>query len=152
MVRRYEDPVEVRPSPEGDRPASFLWRGRLYVVRDVLGHWRERRAWWTSAAARAVHGEGDGADGSTDGSTDGGADGGSTDGGVPDGGVPADGRATDDGARTALAQEHDVWRVEASRGRVHGSGVFDLCRDVVGSGTGGPPSCGDAWRLVRVAD
>jgi len=130
MVRRYEDPVEVRPSPEGDRPASFLWRGRLYVVRDVLGHWRERRAWWTSAAARAVHGEGDGADG----------------------GAPADGRATDDGARTALAQERDVWRVEASRGRVHGSGVFDLCRDVVGSGTGGPPSCGDAWRLVRVAD
>jgi hypothetical protein len=129
MVRRYEDPVEVRRSQDGDLPASFLWRGRLYVVRDVLGHWQERRAWWASAAARAVHGEEPGADG-----------------GPPGGG------SVGDGARTALAQEREVWRVEASRGRVHGSGVFDLCRDVVGSGTGGPGSRGDAWRLVRVAD
>lgn len=61
MVRTYAEPVEVRPAGEGDAPgaapASFLWRGRLYVVRDVLGHWRERRAWWTAPAARAVHGE-----------------------------------------------------------------------------------------------
>jgi len=44
----------------GDRdaaPRSFLWRGRLYVVREVLGHWRDRREWWASAAARALHGE-----------------------------------------------------------------------------------------------
>jgi hypothetical protein len=40
-------------------PTSFLWRGRLYVVRSVLGHWRERRAWWTEASARAVHGDGE---------------------------------------------------------------------------------------------
>ena len=60
MVRRYGDPVEVRPAgdPDGTAPGSFLWRGRLYVVRSVLGHWRERRAWWNAAAARALHGEG----------------------------------------------------------------------------------------------
>ena len=30
-------------------PEAFIWRGRLYVVRDVLAHWRERRAWWRDA-------------------------------------------------------------------------------------------------------
>jgi hypothetical protein len=30
-------------------PTAFIWRGRLYVVRDVLAHWRERRAWWRDA-------------------------------------------------------------------------------------------------------
>src|SRR5665647_3313538 len=61
MVRRYEEPIEVRAGAGGADPASdtnragdiscpdptpsaFLWRGRLYVVRDVIGHWRERRA------------------------------------------------------------------------------------------------------------
>lgn len=28
-----------------------------------------------------------------------------------------------------LAAEREVWRVEASPGRAHGSGVFDLCFD-----------------------
>lgn len=36
---------------------AFLWRGRLYVVREVLGHWHERREWWSAAAARALRGE-----------------------------------------------------------------------------------------------
>ena len=55
MVRRYEEPIEVRagaggadPAPD-PTPSAFLWRGRLYVVRDVIGHWRERRAWWRDA-------------------------------------------------------------------------------------------------------
>ncbi|GGM83166.1 hypothetical protein GCM10009721_04600 [Terrabacter tumescens] len=30
-------------------PEAFIWRGRLYVVRGVLAHWRERRAWWRDA-------------------------------------------------------------------------------------------------------
>jgi Family of unknown function (DUF6504) len=129
MVRRYEDPVEVRQSPDDDRPGSFLWRGRLYVVRDVLGHWRERQAWWTSSAARAVHGEG------------------------PNGEGP-NGEARTSGASAALAAECEVWRVEASRGRVHGSGVFDLRTDVAGAGAGagGMGTRGVAWRLVRVVD
>ena len=65
MVRRYEEPIEVRAGAGGagegvvDRagdincpdptPSAFLWRGRLYIVRDVIGHWRERRAWWREA-------------------------------------------------------------------------------------------------------
>jgi hypothetical protein len=58
MARRVGEPVEVRVVGDlGDAPMSFLWRGRLYVVREVLGHWRERREWWAAAAARALHGD-----------------------------------------------------------------------------------------------
>lgn len=59
MVRRYDDVVEVRShaGPPTDEPEAFLWRGRVYRVREVLGHWHERRSWWTEPAARAVHGE-----------------------------------------------------------------------------------------------
>ena len=45
MVRRYDEVIEVRESPASG-PALFLWRGRVYSVRSILGHWRERRAWW----------------------------------------------------------------------------------------------------------
>ena len=47
-MRRFSDPVEVRVG-EPERPEAFIWRGRLYVVRDVLSQWRERRAWWRDA-------------------------------------------------------------------------------------------------------
>ncbi|WP_088289348.1 DUF6504 family protein [Kineosporia sp. A_224] len=137
MVRRYEEPVEVRPAPDGERPGSFLWHGRLYVVRDVLGHWRERRAWWASAAARAVHGDGDE-------HGPGGAGPGTGPGVVPREGDEHEGDEQEvRGPRVALAPEREVWRVEASRGRVHGTGVFDLCREGARA---------DGWRLVRVAD
>lgn len=46
-ARRYSESVEVRTRDDG--PESFVWRGRLYRVRSVLGHWRERRAWWREA-------------------------------------------------------------------------------------------------------
>ena len=39
------------------------------------------------------------------------------------------------------ARERQVWRVEASAGRLCGVGVYDLCADH-----------GDQWRLLRVAD
>jgi hypothetical protein len=39
----------------------------------------------------------------------------------------------------AAGLEQDVWRVEASAGRLLGSGVYDLAHD-------------ERWRLVRVAD
>lgn len=50
MVRRFSDVVQVRPAdgPQS-RPEAFIWRGRLYVVREVLAQWRERRAWWREA-------------------------------------------------------------------------------------------------------
>jgi hypothetical protein len=52
-VRPYDDPVDVRKGP-GDgldieideRPEQFLWRGRLWQVREVLAHWVETGAWW----------------------------------------------------------------------------------------------------------
>ncbi|GAA1895726.1 DUF6504 family protein [Lapillicoccus jejuensis] len=30
-------------------PQAFIWHDRLYVVRRVLGRWRQRRAWWRDA-------------------------------------------------------------------------------------------------------
>jgi len=53
-VRRYDDPVEVRKG--GDAPEQFLWRGRLWKVRDVLAHWVETGPWWQSSGVRAVLG------------------------------------------------------------------------------------------------
>ena len=131
MVRRVGESVEVRVAGEpDDAPMSFLWRGRLYVVREVLGHWRERREWWAAAAARALHGDGGDAgsplvDPATQGSVK---------------TVTEQERATD------LGRERDVWRVEASAGRSFGNGVYDLCRepDLTPTAT--------AWRLVQVAD
>ncbi|MDQ6935976.1 MAG: DUF6504 family protein [Actinomycetota bacterium] len=49
-MRRYDDPVEVRRgATEG--PEQFLWRGRLWQVRDVVAHWVETGAWWVRPAA-----------------------------------------------------------------------------------------------------
>ena len=138
-MRRYSDPVEVRsgprsgtvqgpapergagpvddvgkPTPGGEAvdvtaaraPEVFIWQGRLYVVRRVLAHWRERRSWWRDALD------------------------------------PAPGQAT--GIDVASREQH-VWRVEASRGRSFGTGVFDLTSD-------GADGADADWRLVRVAD
>lgn len=108
MVRRYADPVEVKAKqdqgPGDEVPDSFLWRGRLYVVRAVLGHWRERRAWWNESAARAVHGEVEAS---------------------PASGVTPS-RASSQ--TSGWGSEQEVWRVEASAGRRAGTGVYDLCR------------------------
>ena len=124
MVRRYEEPIEVRAgaggaelasdvnragdsSCPGPAPSAFLWRGRLYIVRDVIGHWRERRAWWREALD-------------------------------PDEEVAAHGLD---------CLEQEVWRVEASPGRLAGTGVYDLGMNDLG---GDGPMRG--WRLLRVAD
>ncbi|RKS74096.1 hypothetical protein CLV35_2596 [Motilibacter peucedani] len=134
-MRRYDDPVDVRAGdlhdPELQQPQQFLWRGRLYVVRDVLAHWVETGAWWRAPSAQVVHGLSDAEPVPS---------------GVPSSGssgVPAGGRAAavlpravaDDG-------ERQVWRVEASAGRAQGTGVFDLSHD---------PAAG-AWRLTRALD
>ncbi|WP_036196298.1 DUF6504 family protein [Nocardioides aequoreus] len=44
-MRRYDDPVEVRTGSGAD-PDQFLWRGRLWQVREVVAHWVETGAWW----------------------------------------------------------------------------------------------------------
>lgn len=113
MVRRYDDVIEVRSrersgEQEGPAPAItarpgepevFLWRGRVYRVRDVLGHWHERRSWWTEQAARAVHG---------------------------DAGAPTAGASTADAS--VPGADREVWRVEASAGLGAAPGIYDLCR------------------------
>jgi hypothetical protein len=52
-VRTYDDPVDVRKGPtdglagDGEEgPEQFLWRGRLWQVREVIAHWVETGAWW----------------------------------------------------------------------------------------------------------
>ena len=136
-MRRYTDPVEVRSaSSEGTgAPSAFLWRGRLYVVRDVLGHWLERQSWWSSPAARMVHGEGAP---------------------VVDGALALDGPLPGAAAApvhvTDLAQEREVWRVSASPGRAYPSGIYDLCREPAGEAGASRGSPGPVWHLVRVAD
>ena len=127
MTRQYDEPVHVRR--RDDVPSEFLWRGRLYVVREVLSHWVETGAWWQAPAARAVYGE-----------------------------VAADGAALPGGAASELSLaipaepqgvtstlediEREVWRVEAAAGRFSGSGVYDLTFDW---------SAG-AWTLARTQD
>lgn len=44
MTRKVAAEVEVRLREED--PEQFLWKGRLYQVKAVLGRWRERREWW----------------------------------------------------------------------------------------------------------
>jgi hypothetical protein len=43
-MRCYAEPVDVHR--QDTTPDQFLWRGRLYVVRDVLAHWMEAGGWW----------------------------------------------------------------------------------------------------------
>jgi Family of unknown function (DUF6504) len=45
----------------------------------------------------------------------------------------------------ALSVERELWRVEATRGRVHGMGVFDLCFDWAAP-------AGAGWTLTRALD
>ncbi len=67
-MRRYDDQVDVRkgmvPGARGpvEGPEQFLWRGRLWKVRDVVAHWVETGPWWQTAAESA----GAGAPGSPD--------------------------------------------------------------------------------------
>lgn len=58
-MRTYDDPVEVRRGSADwladeidERPEQFLWRGRLWQVREVLAHWRDEHDVWRVAAAR----------------------------------------------------------------------------------------------------
>lgn len=119
-MRRYDDPVEVRkgwvsgPGHVGEGPEQFLWRGRLWQVRAVLAHWVETGSWWQSTGARAVIGSEE---------------------------PEAEADETPDLVPDLLA-ERELWRVEASRGRADGGGVFDLSFDW-GEGQ---------WQLVGCAD
>lgn len=121
MSRRVTEVVHV--GVQNRRPTAFRWRGNRYVVHEVLGHWRERRAWWG--------GQGWGEPGT----------------GPPRsavGEIPAP-----RGWSSAVADEYEVWRVEAARscGGLHAvAGVYDLCHDAASR-----PDIG-SWRLLRIVD
>jgi hypothetical protein len=146
VTRLHADPVEVlrHDTGSGPDPAQFLWRGRLYLVRDVLARWTESGGWWRAPAVRALT-SGDGAERSA---------------AEPDpletAPIPASPRwaqrawgepAPDVGAAVSGLSgvddgERSWWRVEAGRGLGAGTGVYDLCL-VEADGT---------WSLARVLD
>lgn len=97
-MRRYQDEVvEVRRSD--GIPSQFLWRHRLYLVREVLATWSEAPRWWMASAIRLLLEEG-----------------------APDAPNPGPTVPGDEGDR-------EFWRVEAAPGQGWSSGVFDLCFD-----------------------
>lgn len=130
-MRRYDDPVDVRrgrvPDAGGDPvegPEQFVWRDRLWTVHAVLAQWLETGPWWRSQGVHAVLGVDDAADA------------------AEWGGGSGSGTATVTRAPADLAAEREVWRVEASRGRASGLGVFDLVFDWADG----------SWRLLRALD
>jgi hypothetical protein len=62
-MRRYDDPVEVRKglvtgtTGPVEGPEQFLWKGRLWKVRDVLAHWVETGPWWQSREVAPILGD-----------------------------------------------------------------------------------------------
>jgi Domain of unknown function (DUF6504) len=103
-MRRYDEEIDVRRGLVSgqDAPAQFLWRDRLWVVRDIVAHWVETGAWWEQPGVGALFGGPDTSEGA----------------GPP----AADARCAD------LLGEKEVWRVEAMRART-GTGVFDVSFD-----------------------
>lgn len=143
MVRRFDDHVEVRSGAGPARqPEAFIWKGRLYVVREVLGQWRERRAWWRDALdaepEQAVGGQ---VAGSEQGPRIAPSEAARSE--MPSetqsGGVSC--------ALAAAAAEQEIWRVEASPGWSFAPGVYDLAHEPASD-----PVRADRWSLVRVAD
>jgi hypothetical protein len=59
-MRRYDEPIEVRRGLVAgqEAPEQFIWRGRLWVVRDVVSHWVETGAWWEQDGVAALLGVG----------------------------------------------------------------------------------------------
>ena len=104
------------PGHTGEGPEQFVWRERLWKVHTVLAQWVETGPWWQSSGVHAVLG----ADEVTD----------------------PEGAGAVAVARTDLAAEREVWRVEAGRGMAAGRGVFDLVFDWADG----------SWRLTRCLD
>ncbi len=135
MTRLHADPVEVhtRTEPAGPIPDQFRWRGRRYVVLEVLAHWTEAGGWWRGAAVTAL------TSGDAGRRTDAVHRSVSAAAHASTGGAAGDIGDIDDGERS-------WWRVEAGSGRVSassgGTGIYDLCFD----GARG------AWLLARVLD
>ena len=125
MTRRHHDPVEVRTriEPAGPVPDQFLWRGRLYCVREVLARWTESGSWWRGPAVRAV---------------------------AAGAGEPEQGEPEQTGASPSTLRGRQGAPVVAGRGRLRpagradapGPGVYDLCFEERTA----------SWSLTRVMD
>jgi Family of unknown function (DUF6504) len=50
VTKRYDEDVMVER--ESGMPAAFVWRGRRYVVHDVIGRWRIEGRWWDDGRDR----------------------------------------------------------------------------------------------------
>ncbi len=56
-MRRYNDPIDVFhgqvASAQGlvEGPTQFMWRDRLWQVREFVAHWVETGAWWRTTDA-----------------------------------------------------------------------------------------------------
>ena len=144
MSRLHTDPVQVRR--RDDEPAEFLWRGRRYLVREVLARWTESGGWWRSPSVSAL---------SSGEATDPVVSGASAPAPLETVPIPSSPRwaqrawgepAPDVGASVGPAGvddgERDWWRVEAGTGASSGTGVYDLCFDWARG----------AWSLARVLD
>ena len=126
-MRRYDDTIEVRRGlvNGAEAPEQFLWRGRLWLVHDVMAHWVETGAWWEQDQVRSLLG------------TD------------ETGGSSSTGGAEGSGGSDLLG-EREVWRVGAASGRAGfragvpsgQRGIFDLVFDW-GAGQ---------WRLQHSVD
>lgn len=103
MGRRHAEAIEVQRRDQV--PDQFLWRSRLYVVREVLEHWLEAGQWWASAPAMALAG------------------------GVDVPAAAASDRAVPEGPGPIDDGEREFWRVEAGAGRSASLGIYDLCFD-----------------------
>ncbi len=58
-MRAYHETIQVKTGLDGadEGPCQFLWRGRLWLVRDVVTRWVETQDWWNSPAVRAARGD-----------------------------------------------------------------------------------------------
>jgi hypothetical protein len=127
VTRRHADSVEVLR--RDDEPAQFLWRGRLHVVRAVLGHWVESVPGWRGREAAALQ------VGAAPGSISGPGASALLTAPVPPSpkwGQRAWGEpAPDVGCAIPLGglglpEDREIWRVEAGAGRSGPAGIYDL--------------------------
>ena len=98
--------------PAGEQvgvPTQFLWQGRVHVVRGVLAQWSQRVPWWRRGTT------------------------------TPGVSGAVGGPGEEDAPAPTTVLEQQVWRVEATAGRAHGSVVYDLVS-------------GERWLLERVSD
>jgi hypothetical protein len=50
VSKHYDQEVEVER--DAGMPAAFRWRGRHYLVADVIGRWRIEGRWWAEGKDR----------------------------------------------------------------------------------------------------